>query len=78
MQRRPFIVSATLALAGAGMLWHYLQRLEQEVSGGPATRTLVLSRDAPAGAVLTRELLGERDLPRAYLESRHVRARRRA
>jgi Flp pilus assembly protein CpaB len=33
---------------------------------------LVLARDAPTGTSITRELVGVRALPQAYLESRHV------
>jgi pilus assembly protein CpaB len=57
------------------LLRFYMHRLEQEVRGGPSVRALVLTRDASPGDALTREMLGTRDLPQAYLESRHVRAR---
>lgn len=75
MERRLWILSIVAALAGAGLLQLHLRRVEQETSGGPKTNALVLVRDVPAGSTLTRDLLGHRGLPRAYLESRHVRAR---
>jgi pilus assembly protein CpaB len=52
-----------------------MHRLEQEVRGGPSVPALDLTRDAAPGDPQTRDMLGSRDLPQAYLESRHVRAR---
>jgi pilus assembly protein CpaB len=75
MDRRALWISAVATLLGALALWLYMRRLEQEVSGGPATQVLVLARDAQQGAPVVRELLGERALPEAYLESRHIKAR---
>jgi pilus assembly protein CpaB len=74
MERRAWIVSVVAALVGAGLLRLYVHRLEQEVAGGPSVRALVLTRDVTSGTALTRDMLGIRDLPQAYLESRHVRA----
>jgi len=75
MERRIWIASAAAALLGAVLLQLHLHRLEQELSGGARTRALVLARDLPARTTLTADMLGERDLPRAYLESRHIPAR---
>lgn len=75
MDRRAWIVSLLSAALGIALLRVYLHRFEQEATGGPKTRALVLTRDVAAGAVLERDALGEREFPRAYLESRHVRAR---
>jgi pilus assembly protein CpaB len=52
-----------------------MHRFEQQVAGGPSTRVLVFTRDVPEAAALTRDMVGMRDVPQAYLESRHVRAR---
>jgi Flp pilus assembly protein CpaB len=75
MERKVWIVSAAAALLGAALLQLHLRRLEQELSGGPRSRALVLARDLPARTTLTADMLGERELPRAYLESRHILAR---
>jgi pilus assembly protein CpaB len=75
MERRAWLAAAVAALAGAGLLRFYMHRLEQEVRGGPSVRAIVLTRDAASGDALTREMLGTRELPQAYLESRHIRAR---
>ena len=72
MDRRALLISALATVLGALALWLYLRRFEREASGGPTTRVLVFARDAPQGAAVRRELLGERALPEAYLESRHV------
>jgi pilus assembly protein CpaB len=74
LSARIWVVSIAAALAGTAVLRLYLYRFEQEVSGGPSTRVVVFTRDLDEGAVLTREALGTRALPQAYLESRHVRA----
>lgn len=74
MERRVWMTSAVAALAGAALLRFYVYRLEQEIAGGPRVRTLVVTRDASPGTNLTREMLGTRELPQAYLEARHVRA----
>ncbi|MFI5307140.1 MAG: Flp pilus assembly protein CpaB, partial [Polyangiales bacterium] len=42
---------------------------------GPRTSVLVLLEDAKAGTTLSSKLLGLREMPQAYLESRHVAAR---
>jgi pilus assembly protein CpaB len=72
MDRRALLVSLLVTLAGVALLRLYMQRFEREATGGPLTRVLVLARDAPAGTSITRELVGLRALPQAYLESRHV------
>jgi Flp pilus assembly protein CpaB len=75
MERRVWIVSAASAVLGAVLLQLHLRGLEQELAGGPRSRALVLARDLPARTTLTADMLGERELPRAYLESRHILAR---
>jgi Flp pilus assembly protein CpaB len=75
MNRKALLISAVITLAGVASLRLYMHRFEQDVSGGPRTSVLVLLEDAPAGTTLSHKLLGLRDLPQAYLESRHVAAR---
>jgi pilus assembly protein CpaB len=62
------------ALGSVGLGTLYTQRLEAEVSGGPKIPVLVAAADIPISAILTEKLLAVRDLPSAYLESRHIRA----
>jgi len=75
MDRRALLISAIATFAGAGLLRLYIHRFEQEATGGPRTSVLVLLEDAPAGTTLAKKLLGVRELPQAYLESRHIGAR---
>lgn len=66
-------LSCTLsAIASVGLGFLYTQRLEAEVSGGPRTSVLVAAEDIPIGAVLSEKMLAIRELPRAYIESRHI------
>jgi pilus assembly protein CpaB len=72
---RPLVFATAAAAIGTAALGHfYLERLEAEATGGPPVSILVASEDVPVGATLTEKRLGVRDLPRAYVESRHVRA----
>ncbi|HVJ17440.1 MAG TPA: Flp pilus assembly protein CpaB, partial [Polyangiaceae bacterium] len=52
----------------------YFQRLEAEVSGGPKVAVLAVAGDVPVGSALAEQNLVIRDIPQAYVESRHVRA----
>lgn len=72
MQRRALIVSVSAALATAVLFRLYLERLQDEVAGGPPTDVLVLTRDLAVGDTLDADALAARPLPQAYMESRHV------
>jgi pilus assembly protein CpaB len=73
--KRVFLIATAAAALGTGLLGHmYLDRLEAEVSGGPRLGVLVAASDVPVGATLTEKLVAVRDIPRAYVEGRHVRA----
>jgi pilus assembly protein CpaB len=74
MKKVAIIVSAACALGSLGLGHLYFQRLEAEVSGGPKVAVLAASKDVPVGAALAEETLVVRDIPQAYIESRHVRA----
>jgi pilus assembly protein CpaB len=74
MKHLGLLVSVGAALASAGLGHVYFQRLEAEVSGGPKTAVLVASEDVAVGTALTEQHLAVRDIPQAYVESRHVRA----
>ncbi|HKY34636.1 MAG TPA: Flp pilus assembly protein CpaB [Polyangiaceae bacterium] len=73
--KRIFVIATAAAALGAALLGHlYLDRLEAEVSGGPRLGVLVAVADVPVGAVLSEKQLAVRDIPRAYIETRHIRA----
>ena len=75
MDKRALIVSAIATAAGIALLRLYLQRVEQDALGGAKRPVLVLLGDLAAGTALERDQLGTRELPQAYLESRHIPAR---
>jgi pilus assembly protein CpaB len=74
MDRKALLTSVLATVAGIALLRLYIHRFELEATGGPVTQVLVLAKDAPTGTAITRELLGSRGLPQAYLESRHIKA----
>lgn len=54
------------------MLLLYMQRFEQEASGGPPQQILIATRDIPLGAAISQDMLGYRPLPQSYVEDRHI------
>jgi pilus assembly protein CpaB len=75
MDRKLLLVATLAASIGFGLVRLYLARFEREATGGPRTKVLVVTKDCPAGTAISRELLARRELPQAYLESRHIAAR---
>ncbi len=74
LKRTGLLASLVAALGAAGLAHVYMQKLEDEVSGGPRISVLVAAQDVPIGLTLTEKALAVRDLPQAYVETRHVRA----
>lgn len=74
MKRTILLATVGAALGTVALGQVYLQRLEDEVSGGPKVAVLVAAQDIPVGAPLSEERLAVRDVPRAYVEGRNVRA----
>lgn len=74
MNRKALIAAGIAALAGLGMLFLYMKRFEAEASGGAPVMVLMATQDIPLGAAITREMVGARPLPSAYLEERHIRS----
>jgi pilus assembly protein CpaB len=73
--KRIFLIATGAAALGSALLGHfYLDHLEREVSGGPRLGVLVAAADVPVGALLSEKQLAIRDIPRAYVESRHIRS----
>lgn len=54
------------------MLFLYMQRFEEEASGGPPVSVLVATRDIGLGVAITQDMLGARPLPQSYVEDRHI------
>lgn len=72
--RRLLLVSVLLAAGGIGLLALYLHRFETEVSGGERVQLLVVIKPVPRGTVLTQDMLGVREVPVSFVESRAVKA----
>jgi len=68
------LVAAATALAGTGLLWVYLDRYEQRVSGGMPVPVLVVLEPMGRGTVLEDSQLMVREIPEAYVEDRFVKA----
>jgi len=74
MNRKALIAAGIAALAGLGMLFLYMKRFEAEASGGPPVLVMMAMTKIPLGAAITRQMVGTRPLPSAFLEERHIRA----
>ncbi len=74
MNKKALLAAALAGLAGAGLLYVYMQRFEAEASGGPPVAVLMATQDIPLGTVITKDMIGVRNLPAAYVEDRHIRA----
>ena len=72
--RKLLLVSVLLAAGGIGLLALYLHRFETEVSGGERVQLLAVIKPVPRGSVLTQDMLGVREVPVSYVESRAVKA----
>jgi pilus assembly protein CpaB len=70
--RKAIVAAAACGVAGLVMLLLYMQRFEEEASGGPPVAVLVARRDIPLGAAITEEVLGSRPIPQSYVEDRHI------
>lgn len=74
MNRRALLFSAFVGLLSVVLLLLYMRHFEQEMSGGERIRLLVALKPIERGALLTDDMLGTREVPLAYVESRAIRA----
>ena len=74
MNRTALIAAAIAATIGAGLLFLYMKRFEEEASGGLPVRVLIATQDIPLGAQITESMIAEHEIPSAYVEERHIRA----
>jgi pilus assembly protein CpaB len=72
MNAKALLAALAAAAAGIVMLFLYMERFENEASGGPAVRVVTAIDDIPLGTAVTQEMLGYRDLPQSYVEDRHI------
>jgi pilus assembly protein CpaB len=73
MNKKALIAAVVAALLGAGLLFLYMKRYEKEASGGPPVPVVMATQDIQLGAALTKEMIGIRTIPQAYVEDRHIR-----
>lgn len=71
--RRTLLLSAAFGVLGALLLMLYLQRFEEEVSGGGRVALVTVRKPIARGALITPEMLSSSAVPRAYVEQRAVR-----
>jgi pilus assembly protein CpaB len=74
LSRRLLAVASALGLLGGGLLLLYLNRFEEEVSGGRRVQVLSVVQPIERGALITTEALAVSEVPIAYVEQRAVRA----
>jgi pilus assembly protein CpaB len=74
LNRRLLVVAATLALCGILLLWLYIRRFEVETSGGERVHLLTVVSPVSRGTVLTDDMLGVREVPISYVESRAIKS----
>jgi pilus assembly protein CpaB len=70
--RKAIIAAVACAVAGLVMIFLYMQRFEEEASGGPPVMVVVATRDIPLGTAIAQDMLGSRPLPQSYVEDRHI------
>jgi pilus assembly protein CpaB len=72
MNTKAIMAAVGAAVLGIVMLGLYMQRFEDEASGGEPILVLTAVQDIPLGVALTAEMVVARELPAAYLEDRHI------
>jgi len=72
MNRTALLVALVVAFAGAGLLYFYKEKFEENAVGGAPVAVLMAVKEIPPGTAITEEHLGVRYLPEAYVEARHI------
>lgn len=72
MKKRAAIIAGLTTLVTLLLLFLYLHRFEQETSGGDRIRLLVVVKPIDRNAIITEDMLSERDVPINYVEDRAV------
>jgi pilus assembly protein CpaB len=73
MRIRALIAALATAALGIGLMFVYMRRFEAEVRGGDLVEVLVAVEDIPLGAQISEEMLGFDEVPRKYVQERHIR-----
>jgi pilus assembly protein CpaB len=78
MKQRALSIAAIAALVSTCLLLLYLRQFEQTMSGGEKVKVLVAIKPVRHGDLLTEDMLGVREIPMAYVETRAVKASERS
>jgi pilus assembly protein CpaB len=68
------MIGAMLAALGVGLQVLYMQRFEEQASGGAKVELLVAAQPIERGKPVTADMLGVRAVPQAYVDDRAIRA----
>ena len=74
MNKRALVIALLLATLAAALLVLYVQRFEQEASGGERVQVLMAIQAIPRGEIIQDEMIAVREIPLAYVEDRSVKA----
>ena len=72
MKKRAFVISAIATAVTLLLVFLYLRRFELDTSGGDRIKLLVVVKPIERNAIITDDMLSERDVPVAYVEDRAV------
>jgi pilus assembly protein CpaB len=74
MKLRPIFFGVLFALIGVALLLLYLRHFEQDATGGKKLELLVAVSPIERGKPITDDMLGTRQVPRAYVDARAIRS----
>lgn len=74
VSRKLLLISTGFGLLGAVLLFLYLHRFEEQMSGGSRVQLLTVMQPIERGALIKEEMLSVFEVPLAYVEQRAVRA----
>ncbi len=72
MKRTPLLASVALIIGGIIVLFLYQEQYTIERSGGPTVEVVIAARDIAFGEPVRAEWLATKELPRDYVEDRHI------
>lgn len=72
MKSKAVLAAAGAAIVGLVMLFLYMERFEDEASGGAPVQVLIATQDIPLGTSLSEGMVAVHEIPTSYIEDRHV------
>jgi pilus assembly protein CpaB len=74
LDRKVLLAAIAVTIAGAVLLYLHQERFKEETVGGQPVSVLMATQDIRAGTLLSKEMIGVRQLPQKYVEGRHIMA----